>query len=393
MIAPQLRAFRLAITLLAIVGPIAGCASSTGPTPSAPTSSFPPATIGAINSAITAWFSEYNAPGAIVGIWIPSKGTYVAARGKADLASGEAMQTDDHMRIGSITKTFTVTVLLQLVDKERVRLDDPVSKYLSYIPNGQHITLRMLANMTAGLFNYTADKRFERAFLQNPQRIWTPRQLVNVSLRHRPDFPPGTGWNYSNTNTVVLGIIIEQVTGKSMLDVFKEESFQPLGLTNTIWPTTSALPLPYAHGITDQTLNGKEADGTHWNPSWAFTAGKIISNLQDLKTWAKAVATGAQISPALQKQRLTWVKFPPLTPEKTYGLGIVYNHGWLGHEGSLPGYNSDAYYLPSQDATMILLVNSDIGTNNRSPVSALFHALTEIVTPSNVPDQLVDMTQ
>lgn len=378
-------AIRRALALVAVAAVIAGC-NNAGSTPVAPSSSFPPATVAAINGAITTWFAAYKAPGVIVGIWIPGKGTYVKAQGKADLATGEAMQTDDHVRIGSITKTFTVTVLLQLVEKKRVGLDDPVSKYLSYIPNGRHITLRMLANMTAGLFNYTADKRFQRAFLRDPQGIWTPRQLVNVSLRHRPDFPPGTGWNYSNTNTVVLGIIIEQITGKSMLDVFKEESFQPLGLTNTVWPTTSALPVPYAHGITDQTLNGKTADATHWNPSWAFTAGKIISNLQDLETWAKALATGAQISPALQKQRLTWVKFPPLTPEKKYGLGIVYNHGWLGHEGSLPGYNSDAYYLPSQDATMVLLVNSDIATNNKSPVSALFHVLTEIVTPGNVPD-------
>lgn len=143
------------------------------------------------------------------------------------------------------------------------------------------------------------------------------------------------------------------------------------------------MPEPYAHGITKNPFNGKTYDAAHWNPSWAFAAGQLVSTLQDLRVWAKACATGAQISPGLQKQRLTWVKFPPLTPNRTYGLGIVYNDGWLGHEGSIPGYNTMSYYLPRDDATMIMLVNSDIGVKDTSPASALFRALSTIVTPTN----------
>lgn len=363
---------------------IAAC--STASTPPPPGSAFPPQTVAQINAAITKWFAQTKAPGVVVGIWIPGRGTYVSAQGKADRKTGEAMQVDDHVRIGSLTKTFTVTVLLQLVDEKVLSLDDPVSKYESFVPNGKNITLRMLANMTAGLFNYTKDKRLARTIYTDPQKRFTPRQLVNVGLAHKREFPPGTGWDYSNTNTVLLGMILEKVTGESIDHILRDKSFTPLGLSQTVWPVSGALPKPYAHGITLNPFDDKVVDATHWNPSWAFTAGQLVSTLADLRVWIKACATGAQISPALQKQRLTWVRYPPLTPEKSYGLGIVYNHGWLGHEGSIPGYNSDAYYLPADNATMVLLVNSDIAAKSGSPVSALFHALAAIVTPGNVPD-------
>jgi D-alanyl-D-alanine carboxypeptidase len=376
---------RRAAVLAAVVA-IVGCNSSAVTPPPTPSSSFPPATVARINSAITTWFGTYKAPGVIVGIWVPGKGTYESAQGKASLATGEPMQIGDHMRIGSVTKTFTVTVLLQLVQKRVLGLDDPVSKYVSYVPRGNKITLRMLANMTAGLFNYTKDRKLVRAIYTNPRQTYTPRQLLDVAFKHKPRFkPPGTGWDYSNTNTVLLGVILEKVTGKTMGQLFNEYSFRPLGLSNTVWPSSTTLPEPYAHGITENPLTNKTQDATHWNPSWAFTAGRLVSTVQDLAVWAKACATGAQISPALQKQRLKWVKFPPLTPTNTYGLGIVYKNGWLGHEGSIPGYNTMSYYLPKEDATMIVLVNSDIPTENSSPASALFRALAEIIAPNNVP--------
>jgi D-alanyl-D-alanine carboxypeptidase len=373
---------RLSLQIAAAVL-LAGCSSAISPP--APSAAFPPSTVDAINNAITKWFADYNAPGLVVGIWIPGRGTYIAARGKADLKTGEAMSTDDHFRIGSITKTFTATVLLQLVQRKRLRLDDPVSKYLSYVPNGRHITLRMLGNMTAGLHSYTQTEEFVNDLHADPYEAWTPRELLDIAFKHDPDFPPGTGWHYSNTNTVVLGLVIETVTHEKIGDVFKAFSFEPLGLTNTVWPSSAALPAPYARGITDQTANGKVADATQWNPSWAFTAGQLISDLQDLKVWVDSYTTGAQISANLQKQRLTWVKLPPNTPELKYGLGIGYNHGWLGHEGSIPGYNTTAQYLPAQKATIVIEINSDIARDGVSPAAALMRALAEILTPSNVP--------
>jgi D-alanyl-D-alanine carboxypeptidase len=354
-------------------------------TPAAGERPFPVATRAALDAALTKTLAHVKTPGVVVGIWIPRKGTYVVTRGVSDSATGKAMQRNDRFRIGSNTKTFTVTALLQLADEKKVRLDDPLSKYVSFVPNGKNITLRMLANMTSGLFSYTEDDAWVMTSFRDVQRTWTPRELVNVGLKHRPTFPPGTGWHYSNTNTVLLGMIVEQVSGKPIQQFYAGRIFKPLALQNTSWPTTSAIPAPYAHGITMQTLNGKQADATHRNPTWAFTAGQMISTLDDLKVWAKSYTTGALLSPGMQKQRLTFVSLPPNTKQKAYGLGIGVDHGWLGHTGELPGYNTGAYYLPEQDATMVVMVNSDIATKGVSPVTAIFKALTKVVTPRNVP--------
>jgi D-alanyl-D-alanine carboxypeptidase len=272
---------------------------------------------------------------------------------------------------------------LQLADKKVLNLDDPVSKYLAYVPNGKNITLRMLANMTSGLFSYSFDKDFYHTFLANPERVWKPRELVDISFKHKPAFPPNTGFEYCNTNTVLLGLVIEKVTHEQIGQYFQEKIFSPLGLKNTVWPASNALPNPYAHGISEQTADDKVADVTHYSPSWGFTAGEIISTRDDLRTWVDSYTTGGLISPELQKQRLTWVKFPPATAKKGYGLGIGIFNGWLGHTGELPGYNAGAFYLPSRQATIVMIVNSDVGLDGKNPIPVLFNELSAIVTPGH----------
>ena len=145
------------------------------------------------------------------------------------------------------------------------------------------------------------------------------------------------------------------------------------------------MPAAYAHGITEQTLDNTRADATNRNPSWAFTAGELISTMADLRTWVQSYATGSLISPEMQKQRLTWVTFPPNTPERHYGIGIGEDHGWLGHTGELPGYNTAAYYLPAKKAVIVVMVNSDIPVGKVNPAPAIFKALAAVVTPQNVP--------
>ena len=346
---------------------------------------FPADKRAAIEAALDKSFAATKAPGVVVGIWIPGEGSFVAARGFANPATKEPMRVADHMRIGSNTKTFTVTALLILANEDKIVLDDPVSKYFGYVPNGKAITLRMLANMTSGLFNYTEDEAWVKKILGDPRRTWTPRELVDVALAHPPYFEPGTGWHYSNTNTVLLGMIIEKVTGKPVAQVFQEKIFKPLQLTQTSWPKGGGMPAPFAHGFTRQTLDGKEADATFRDPSWAFTAGALVSTLKDLRTWVESYATGTLISPELQKERLTWVTIPPMSPERAYGLGIGIDHGWLGHTGELPGYNTGAYYLPAKKATIVVMVNSDIPVGTANPAPAIFRALSEVVTPQNVP--------
>lgn len=339
-----------------------------------------------LDDTLTKVMSANKIPGVVLGIWIPGEGTWITTRGTGNLATKAPMNVNDHFRIGSITKTFTVTAILQLADDKKLKLDDPVSKYLSFVPNGKNITLRMLANMTSGLYPYTFDDSWVQELFKNPQRVWTPRELVEVAFKHPPDFKPGTKWEYSNTNTVLLAMVIQKVTSQRVEEVFKKHIFEPLGLGNTNWPITSAIPKPYPHGYSEQTLDGKQADVTFRNPSWSWGVGNLISNLADLKIYAKAVATGEKLlSKEMQLQRLTWVTLPPNTETRKYGLGIGSDQGWLGHTGELPGYNVGMYYLPTKDATIVVMVNSDISTDDIGPASALLRSLIKVVAPENVP--------
>jgi D-alanyl-D-alanine carboxypeptidase len=381
--------FRWAFAVLSVAWTLGLATSGAGaaePVQMAAGAFFPPAMRKAIDGALDKAFAESGAPGVAVGIWIPGEGNYVATRGVNDVATRRPMRADDHFRIGSITKTFTVTALLQLADEKKLGLDDPVEKYATFVPDGANITLRMLANMTSGLFNYTEDDAWVTTAFSDFQRTWTPRELVDVGLAHPPYFAPGKGFHYSNTNTVLLGMIIEQVTKKPIAQVFGEKIITPLRLAHTIWPTTSALPPPYAHGVTEQTLDNKKADATNRNPSWAFTAGQLVSTLGDLRVWVESYATGSLISPEMQKERLTYVTLPPNTATRKYGLGIGSDNGWLGHSGELPGYNTGAYYLPDRQAVVVVMVNSDIAVDKVNPMTIIFKALAAVIAPDHVPN-------
>jgi D-alanyl-D-alanine carboxypeptidase len=340
----------------------------------------------AIDAAFTQSFAVTKAPGAVVGIWMPGEGAYVATRGFADARTKQPMRSTYYFRIGSITKTFTATALLILADEKKLSLDDPVSKYANWVPNGDNITLRMLADMTAGLHSYTEDDGWIRTMLSNLQRVWTPRELVDVGISQPPDFPPGKGWHYSNTNYVLLGMILEQASGKKIQDLFAEKIFRPLKLRHTVWPTTPAMPHPEARGVTMQTLDDTRADATNRNPSWAFTAGQLISTMADLHVWVRSYTTGTLISKEMQRERVTWMTMPPNTPVRHYGIGIGEDNGWLGHTGELPGYNTAAYYLPAKKAIIVIEVNSDIPVGKDNPAPTIMKALTKVVTPGNVPE-------
>ncbi|MET7696383.1 serine hydrolase domain-containing protein [Streptomyces sp. NPDC005485] len=330
---------------------------------------------------------EAGIPGVAVGLWMPGKGCYVRATGVADTATREPMTTDLYVRIGSETKTFTVTALLKLVDDGRIRLDDPISRYVHGVPNGRHITLRHLAEMRSGLFPYSADPDFVHDLLSDPSRPFTPRELLAYGFKHRNTFAPGTQFQYSNSNLILLGLVIEKVSGHRAADFIHHRVLRPAHLGHTLFPSGPEFPEPHARGYTNQTLSGEVEDSTDWNPSWAWSAGAMISNLHDLRRWAKTVATGTLLSPETQRQRLKML--PTGHPGTSYGLGIFRSGGWIGHNGSIPGYETVTVYLPSRKATLVLMLNTDITHAGQEPSSLVARAITEIVTPGNVYDRPV----
>ncbi|MFJ8552433.1 serine hydrolase domain-containing protein [Streptomyces sp. NPDC093676] len=343
-----------------------------------------------LDAAVRRVMREADVPGVTVGLWMGDKGKYVRSFGVADKADGKQMSRNLDMRIGSETKTFTVTALLQLVDLGRAGLDDPIGKYVDGVPNGERITLRDLAGMRSGLFNYSEDDDFYRALTSDPRRSFTPRQLLDYSFGHPVQFSPGEKFDYCNTNLVLLGLVVEKVSGERLGDFIEKNVLAPAGLDHTSFPSDAAFPAQHAQGYTNQTASGKTEDAADWNPSWGWAAGAMISDLHDLSVWARTVATGTLpnggplISPALQKQRLTT---PPTAIRGAgYGLGIFNVRGWLGHNGSLPGYESLTVYLPSARATLVILLNTDVDHDGQEPSTLFGEAVTRIATPGHVFD-------
>ncbi|MEV8181017.1 serine hydrolase domain-containing protein [Specibacter sp. NPDC078692] len=201
-------------------------------------------------------------------------------------------------RIGSLTKTMTASILLHLAEQKRLSLTETIDKYVPGMPNGSTATLRRLADMSSGIPSYTADAGWQQQVVSDPDKAWTPQELIGIVKDKPADFEPGHGWAYSNTNYVLLGMIIEQVTGENIADVFQERLFEPLGMSHSVFPTTSQLPTPHLSGITDQGM----------------PAGEVISTLDDLTTWGAGLFTGTGIlEPATQQERHDSIirDFPP----------------------------------------------------------------------------------
>jgi D-alanyl-D-alanine carboxypeptidase len=327
---------------------------------------------------LLAKMKELSTPGAIVLVEAPGKGTWLEGLGVDDLSNGTPMSADNHMRIGSVTKTLTATAVLMLVDEGKIGLDDPVSKYRPDIPNGDNITVRQMMNMTSGLFNVTEDVGLNAMLDADPQRIWNPREAVAIAFQHPPYFAPGANFHYANTNYDLLGQIVENVTWSPLPRVFEERIFAPLGMAQSQLPAINdlSLPEPFGRGYMYSTnVEGNEVyaalvaggprdkgitapagtaprDATQDSISYTYSSGGAISTARDLQIWAKALATGALLKPETHKAQVTW------TPHQHYGLGITEVVGpFLGHTGAIPGYQTLIGHDPQSGATIVVLAN------------------------------------
>lgn len=342
----------------------------------------------ALTSAIKRVMRQASIPGALVGVWQRGAAPYVRGFGVRNRVTRRPMSPDLYVRIGSVTKTFTVTALLQLVDQRKVRLDDPISKYVAGVPDGSAITLRELAEMRSGLDDYFDIPAFERVWLSHPRRGWTPRQLLAYSFSQPLTFAPGTSYQYSNTNTVLLGLVVQKVSHQSLPVYIKRHILEPLRLTHTSFPAGAAFPSPHPQGYTTFTPECVMAGqctrivtSTNWNMSVGWAAGAMVSTLGDLHRWARAVATGELLSRATQKQRLRFIP-TGLAPNNGYGVGLITIDGWIGHTAIWPGSEGFAFYLPSKQATLVVFTTG--GSAAGGPAIRVAEAISKIITPRHV---------
>lgn len=300
-------------------------------------------------------------PGMIVSL-VCGDFQWEKAKGFADVNGNVPMTLNKTFRIGSVTKTFTITALLQLVDEGLVNLDDPVNKYFEGIPNGDRVTVRMLADMTSGIFNYSETQEFEDSLINTPHKIWKSEELLEMAFRNPVYFEPGTEFHYSNTNTIIIGMLIEKLTGKSLSQNMYDRIVNPLGLKNTYVPENYVIPGDYAHGYNNNgdSLTIPYVDVTEmYDPSWAGAAGDIISNVNDLKIYIRAMAKNQLYSPKMQAERMKWIPFISESAGLKYGLGMFEIEGsYIGHNGGIPGFANVTAYSPSQDCSIIVMYNA-----------------------------------
>ncbi|MCX4990906.1 MULTISPECIES: serine hydrolase [unclassified Streptomyces] len=317
-------------------------------------------------------------------------GAWSATAGVGDLRTGAPRSAADRYRVGSITKTFVSTVLLQLEAEGRLSLDDTVDHWLPGVVRGNGndgtgITLRQLLNHTSGIFNYTADEDFGRTyflkdgFLRHRYDTSTPGQLVAIALSHKPDFAPGTSWNYSNTNYVLAGMVIEKATGRSYAAQIRERIIEPLGLHATSVPGTRVTvprPSSRAYSKLAETTSGPTYDVTTLNPTLASSAGEMISDNADLNRFYTALLRGRLLPREQLTEMRTTVEVDGI-PNARYGLGLIDRelscgvHVW-GHDGGIHGSVSSAVTTADGRHSLALNFNGDWSGDSDAVIEAEF---------------------
>lgn len=288
----------------------------------------------ATRKAMEAALNE-NAPG-VTAQARDEHGPWNAAAGIGDLERQKPRGAHDRYRVGSITKTFVSTVVLQLVAEGELHLDDKVGRWLPGVVegnghDGDRITVRRLLNHTSGIYDVLTDpgyqeKMFTEKFLAHRYDTWTPEQQVAIAMRHEPDFDPGEGWNYSNTNYLLAGMIIKKVTGESYADEIKRRIIKPLGLDATSVPKTNpSMPEPSSRAYMKLSKDPDATfhDVTELNPSMAGSSGGMISDAADLNRFYTALLRGKLLpKKQLAEMKKTVVRDPD-KPNDGYGLGLV----------------------------------------------------------------------
>ncbi len=322
--------------------------------------------------------TKYDLKAIIVRVTVDGREVVTAALGES--IAGVPATPDMHFRNGAVAIAYVATLLLQLVDQGAVGLDDKLSTWLPELPDADRVTLRMLANMTAGYPDYVQNAGFIRDNYADPFRQWTPQELVAIGLSTPRLFAPGTNWDYSHTNYVILGQALERIAGKPLATLLRQNILDPLGLKDTNSSATPAIPAPVLHafsserrealGIAPATRFYEES--TYWNPSWTLAEGAIqTSNICDLATTAEAVGTGALLSPASHRAQVapsllgfgSLLEGCPnchtLDEQYNYGLGVVLAGSWILQNPQFGGYGAVEAYLPSQRIAVAVAATYD----------------------------------
>lgn len=325
------------------------------------------ATAQILQGAMDKVLAKYPWPGIVMGVRFPDGKTWFGAKGVADIANNIPMTIDHKLRIGSITKTFTATVILQMAEEGLLNLDDKVEKWLpGILGNYQYhdqITIRQLLNHTSGLNNYwhlsmdPASLYYQEYFGGTWTKLWDPRELVKVTIGLPALFAPGTGWAYSNIGPILEAMIVEKITGDAFETIMNHRIIELLGLYNTYLPGDESLVAPHAQGYLDYiNLNGVYDAGddcTYMNPSFAWASGAVVTSIEDLLRYGTALAGGEMLSAQYQAERVGNMVNMRADGSAKSGLGIMLVNGALGHNGDIFGFQATVQRYKNVDFAVI----------------------------------------
>ncbi len=356
-------------------------------------------------------------PGAVVLLRTP-QGEFVVNYGATKLGTSTAPKADTHFRIASNTKTMTAALIVLLAQEKKLKFDDPISKFVSGVPNGEKITIADLLQMRTGLYNYTEAPEFSESMDHNPTKVWTPEECLAVAFKHPSIAPDKTyhwPYNYNNTNYALLGLVVEKVGGMPLRQAMQERLFGPLHMSETQLPVASsnAIPEPYSHGylygsasvalvgtppysakFKADAKSGKVLpnDFTSVNHSFAAAAGGVTSTAADCATWITALTSGSVFNPEYQRLWLDSLRLedPSNHAGMQYGYGITRLHwgpnAYYFHGGETVGYNSFIGYDPTNKVTLVVWTNLTVSLDELPTANSLMlKVLDHIYVESPIP--------
>lgn len=348
----------------------------------------------ALQLKLDEWHKAGSFPGATLGVVLPNGESFGLAVGLSDRELKTPMKPRDRMLAGSVGKTFAAATALQLVKEGRIGLDDRIEKYLgrepwfSRLPNAKEITVRQLMNHTSGLVRYEFKDQFTKDLTANPEKVWKPAELIAYLFDEKPPFAAGKGWDYSDTNYIVLGMIIEKMTGKRFYDEANRRLLKPLKLEDTIPQDGLKLQgVVQGYAGPNNPFGGRDEmihDGRFAiNPQFEWTGGGYVSTAEDLARWAKLIYEGKAFAPDLLPQVLEGVQAPMLGGETRYGLGVIIRKTPLGtaygHSGFFPGYMTDMMYFPEHKVAVAVQVNTSVGRSLGKPLGRVLIEAMEVI--------------
>jgi D-alanyl-D-alanine carboxypeptidase len=331
--------------------------------------------------------SQYRSAGlcsAVFGVWRDGKPVSTGSIGAA--MPGVPSSLGMRWRTGNVNESLETTLLLQDVDRGKVRLDEPIAKWFPRLPHAQQVTLQMLASSTSGYADFVANAKFAAQLDDNPFRQWTAAQMIGYAMAQPQVFPPGSSWAFSDTNFVLLGQILEKIGGRPLPELMRTNIYDKLGLRHTEETTSAAMSAPVMHAYTNE--RGPFEDATYWNISWEPGAGDMSSNIADMGVWAQALGEGTLLSPASHKLQTgpQNVGKGPLTSSFYYGMGAAIGKGWVLANPQVDGYTGVvAYYPPRKLAVVIASTMGPGGDINIAYSTAMFLKMAQLLTPGQVP--------